>query len=127
MNQRSSSYGLVILSVLAFAASVGCASGRDGDTVSAASSPLGSKGGCGPVDFDGEAYDAEEKTAYLDAVADARRLCNETPMFCGVDCDGAPVTRSQCVASAVKGQDGDVGVTWQCSVTISASSERPSR
>lgn len=125
MTHRSPANALIVLSILAFASTMGCASARDGETVASDVSSLGSGGGCGPVDFTGEAYGELQNTAYTDAIAHARKACHETPMFCGVDCDGAPVTDEKCIASGVKGQDGEIGVTWHCSVTISASSPPP--
>jgi hypothetical protein len=124
MNHRSSVAALVI-SLIACAFASGCASPRQDEPVASDVSPLGSSGGCGPVDFTGEAYAESQKAAYTDALASARKICHETPMFCAVDCDGAPVTDEKCVATAVQGQDGEIGVTWSCSVTISASGSPP--
>ena len=77
-------------------------------------------GGCGPVRWDGVASDVDKGVAAAAAEAEARRVCTETPSFCGLDCKGAPVVASSCVHYVVN-DDPKIDEYYECTVTIEAS------
>ena len=77
-------------------------------------------GGCGPVRWEGVASDVDKGVAYAAAEAEARRVCVETPSFCGLDCKGAPVVASSCVHYVVN-DDPKIDEYYECTVTIEAS------
>lgn len=77
--------------------------------------------GCGPVLYTGEGSDPSKALAFHIAEKEARQSCRQTPTFCAVDCESAPIRESRCTPSAVSGDDGSVAVTYTCEVTIAAS------
>ncbi len=115
----------LLTALFSVAAIAGCASSAAPEQSASTTDALRSAG-CGPVLYTGEGSDVSQKVANAIAEKDARRICHETPTFCAVDCDAAPIKDSRCTPSAVNSDDGSKpGVTWTCEVTISASSPEP--
>ncbi len=78
------------------------------------------KSGCGPVRWEGVGTSENKAKAYAAAEEEARRICVETPSFCGLDCDGAPVVAADCVHYVVN-DDPKLDEYYECTVTIEAS------
>ena len=123
-------YTSLALALVTFTMLGGCAANEPEPSASSSDAltggASGSAGVCGPVLFAGTGSAPERAVAYEAAEKDARRLCRETPSFCGVDCEAAPVTDAECAPLAVQSDDGQItAVTWSCEVTIAASGPAP--
>lgn len=125
-------YSCLAVALGTFATLAGCAAADDPEPSASSHDALTgdvrASTVCGPVLFTGEGSAPERDVAFQDAAKDARHRCRETPSFCGVDCDAAPVEQSHCAPLAVQSDDGQItAVTWTCEVTIAASAPRQKR